>query len=86
MPNIIDLINEVDDQDGIKEPARKPGQQSFVDARIVKIDVPFSDLVSLLVKLSIAAVPAAVIVFFLWTILTIIFGVGVGAMFRSFIR
>jgi hypothetical protein len=86
MPNIIDLINEVDDQDGIKEPARNPGQESFVDARIVKIDVPFSDLVSLLVKLSIAAVPAAVIVFFLWTILTIALGVGVGAMFRSFIR
>ena len=56
----------------------------MVDARIVKIDVSFFDLMSFLVKLSIAAVPAAVIVFFFWSLVGVLFGYGVGALVRPF--
>jgi hypothetical protein len=87
MPNIIDLIDEVDDRPEQKESgSQQPGQQGTFDARLVKIDVSFFDLMSFLVKLSIAAVPAAIIVFFFWTLVGVLFGFGVGALVRPFMR
>ena len=42
---------------------------SLTDVKIVRIDIPFMDLVLLLVKLAIAAIPAAIVVTVFWTII-----------------
>jgi len=39
------------------------------DIKIVGIDIPFIDLVLLLVKLAIAAIPAAIIIGIIWTVI-----------------
>ena len=39
------------------------------DIRIVGIDIPFIDLVLLLVKLAIAAIPAVIIIGVIWTVI-----------------
>lgn len=59
---------------------------SLIDARIVKVDIPFFDLINFLVKFSLAAVPAAIVVFLIWTLMIVFFGLGVGAILRPFIR
>ena len=39
------------------------------DVRIVGIDIPFLDLILLLIKLAIAAIPAALVVSIFWTLI-----------------
>jgi len=42
------------------------GEMVMEDVKIVGVDIPFIDLVLLLVKLAIAAIPAAIIVGVFW--------------------
>lgn len=84
MENIFDLIDEIPNQDKVRESAQPTRQDDLTRTRLVKIDVSFFDLVCFLVKLAIAAVPAAIIVFIFWTLLGVLFGYGVGALVRPF--
>lgn len=47
----------------------KQGDMVMDDVRIVGVDIPFIDLVLLLVKLAIAAIPAAIIIGVIWTVI-----------------
>jgi len=49
---------------------RKQGEMVMEDVKIVGVDIPFIDLVLLLVKLAIAAIPAAVIVGVFWFLIS----------------
>jgi hypothetical protein len=84
MSNIFDLIDDREEQgqgqDGMKETVQRIRRDEQIKVKIVKIDVPFFDLVAFLMKLSLAAVPAAIIVFLFWTLLTIV----AGGLFKSF--
>jgi hypothetical protein len=64
------------EQDKLKwdaaQQAKKTSQQKVV---ITEIDIPFTNLVSFLVKLAVAAVPAGIIVAIIWLIVSaVIFG------------
>jgi uncharacterized oligopeptide transporter (OPT) family protein len=55
----------------MKQQAAKSSKQTeteteLTDVKIVGINIPFMDLVSLLVKLAIAAIPAMIVVSFFW--------------------
>ena len=39
------------------------------EVRIVGVDIPFIDLILLLIKLAIAAIPAAIVVSIFWTLI-----------------
>ncbi len=45
------------------------GEMVMDEVRIVGVDIPFIDLVLLLVKLAIAAIPAAIVVGIFWSLI-----------------
>jgi len=48
--------------------------QDLKEVIIKGVDIPFMDLVVLLVKLALAAIPAMFIIYFVFSFLTMIFG------------
>ena len=45
------------------------GEMVMDEVRIVGVDIPFLDLILLLIKLAIAAIPAAIVVSIFWTLI-----------------
>ena len=45
---------------------REQTETLLADVKIVGVNIPFMDLVSLLIKLAIAAIPAIIVVSFFW--------------------
>jgi len=45
------------------------GEMVMDEVRIVGVDIPFIDLILLLIKLAIAAIPAAIVVSIFWTLI-----------------
>lgn len=49
--------------------------------KIVGVSIPFGDLVTLMIKVAIASIPAGIIIGILWFVLTVILGAIFGAWY-----